>query len=357
MSFAVAGAVAAAPRTRRLDLDRAKGIAILLVVFGHLVAQGVPEGGEWYEPLRYLIYRFHMPFFLYLSGTVVVLSGVLATPPAGVGALLRKRAARLLPPFLGIGLLILGLKLVAMQVAHVDNPPEGLLGGLRDLFWTTDHSPAASVWYLLVLFLSTIVALLLRGVGTAGLVALGLALQWLPVPPIAYLDRFAGHFVFFAAGAFVAERQDRLLPLMDRHQGLAWGAFGLALAVALAISPWRWIWEGWEELPGGAWTGPEAARLVCGLLCLPALHGLIRCPPVAHWRWPLLIGRYAMVIYLFNTLAIGGAKAALILAGFGWQARWFPLHLAAGMLAGVAGPVLLKAWVLRRVPVLDRATD
>ena len=70
------------PRERRLDLDRAKGYAILLVVAGHLVANTAPEGAGWYEPLRYALYRFHMPFFLYLSGTVAVLSGVLAAPPA-----------------------------------------------------------------------------------------------------------------------------------------------------------------------------------------------------------------------------------------------------------------------------------
>ena len=69
-------------RARRLDLYRAKGIAILLVVLGHIVAREQPPGVEWYEPFRYAIYRFHMPFFLYLSGTVVVLTGVHRAAPA-----------------------------------------------------------------------------------------------------------------------------------------------------------------------------------------------------------------------------------------------------------------------------------
>ena len=51
--------------------------------------------------------------------------------------------------------------------------------------------------------------LLRAGIGTTGLVLLGLALQFLDVPPVAYLDRFARFFLFFAAGAWVAERQDR----------------------------------------------------------------------------------------------------------------------------------------------------
>ena len=142
-------------RERRLDLDRAKGLAILLVVFGHIVARQQPEGLTWYEPLRFAVYRFHMPLFFYLSGTVALLSGVLGTPPARWGGLLERRAVRLLLPFFAVGLLILLGKLGAGQVtATVDNAPEGLGAGLRHLFWDTAASPATSIWYLLVLFLA-----------------------------------------------------------------------------------------------------------------------------------------------------------------------------------------------------------
>src|SRR4051812_42250723 len=79
-------------RERRLDLDRAKGYAILLVVAGHLVANTAPEGSGWYEPWRYALYRFHMPFFLYLSGTVAVLSGVLTAAPASWPRQVQRRA-------------------------------------------------------------------------------------------------------------------------------------------------------------------------------------------------------------------------------------------------------------------------
>ena len=332
----------AAPRVRerRLDLDRARGIAILLVVFGHVVAQQVPPGVEWYEPIRYAIYRFHMPFFLYLSGTVAVLSGLLATAPPTWPAALRKRAVRLLVPFFGIGLLILASKLIALQFLHVDNPPEGLGGGLRDLFWTTGHSPATSVWYLLVLFLSTIVALLLRRLGGTGLVLLGLALQFVDVPPIAYLDRFASHFIYFAFGIWFAERQDRALPLFERWQALWWPAFALGLVAA-----------------GLGWLDARWSMVLCGLLCIPALHGAIRRPPVNRWQWPLALGRYAMAIYLFNTLAIGGGKALLIAGGIGWTEDWFLLHVAVALVIGLAAPVVLKMLVLRRIPALDRLTD
>src|SRR6516165_3886939 len=43
-------------REWRPDIEQAKGLAILLVVFGHLVARQDPEGVHWYEPLRRAVY-------------------------------------------------------------------------------------------------------------------------------------------------------------------------------------------------------------------------------------------------------------------------------------------------------------
>lgn len=333
-------------RERRLDLDRAKGLAILLVVLGHLVAQAPPEGAEWYEYFRYAIYRFHMPFFLYLSGTVVVLSGALATPVAGWPRLLARRAERLLLPFFALGLLILGAKLVVMRFAFVDNAPQGgLWGGLDALFWHTAHSPALTVWYLLVLFVCTVLALLLRPLGSPALVALGAVLQGVALPEIAYLDRVGGYLLYFALGVFAAERQAWLLPLVDRH----WPVWALLFLAAQAAAASIWFEAAWQ-LP------EQPAMLLCGVLSIPALHGLVRRPPVAGWRWPLFLGHYAMAIYLFNTLAIGGGKAVLLRLGFGWDVAHFPLHLAVALVLGLAGPVLLKRLVLVRVKRLDRLT-
>ena len=57
-------------KTRLLDVDKSKGLAIFLVVFGHIVATKPPDNNEWYVLLKYFIYKFHMPFFMYLSGII-----------------------------------------------------------------------------------------------------------------------------------------------------------------------------------------------------------------------------------------------------------------------------------------------
>jgi hypothetical protein len=64
-----------------------------------------------------------------------------------------------------------------------------------------------------------------------------------------------------------------------------------------------------------------------------------------------------MVIYLFNTIAIGLAKAVLVALGVAWTVEGFWLHAPLLTAAGVALPILLKQWVLRRVPAVDRFTD
>jgi hypothetical protein len=64
-----------------------------------------------------------------------------------------------------------------------------------------------------------------------------------------------------------------------------------------------------------------------------------------------------MAIYLFNVIAIGVVKAALLMLGVSWTAEGFWIHAPALTAAGIFLPVLFKQLVLRRVPPLDRMTD
>jgi hypothetical protein len=130
----------------------------------------------------------------------------------------------------------------------------------------------------------------------------------------------ASHFVFFAAGTWVAERQDRLLPLFERLQPLWWAAFAPASA----------------SRSRGGWTPRRAAR--CGLLSVPALHGLIRLPPVSTWSWPLFLGRYAMAIYLFNTLGDRLRQGLLIRRESAGPAAPSPLTSSSSPRRGWPGP-------------------
>lgn len=328
-------------RERRLDLDRAKGLAILLVVFGHLVAREGPRDVFWYDQLRGPLYDFHMPFFMYLSGYVTFLSGAARTPLRAWPVLLRRRAVRLLIPFVLFGLAVLLGKLLLAELVHVDNVPDDLSSGLTGLFWFTERSPSLSVWYLVVLFaLVMATPLLLAANGGRPWLLLGVAalLHVLPVPPILYADRIARFAVFFVLGGIAADAGGRWLGLVDR--------WWLWLAPAFAASLLLFAWG----------ADPFWRMLAAGLLALPVLHGLVRVGPLSRSALLVALGGFSFVIYLFNTIAIGVTKALLLMVA-SWDGANFAWFAAALMAAGVLGPILAKLLVLRRIAVLDRMTD
>lgn len=328
---------------RRQDIDIAKGFTILLVVFGHLVARADPPGVSWYEPLRRAVYAFHMPFFLYLSGLVAVLSGMVLAPRSAWPGIAVARARRLLLPFFTLGLLIVMGKCLAARFIVVDHVPRTWRGGLADLFWHTAASPAVSIWYLFVLFMVSLGAMFwLRGSPRRypALLIFCTLLYAIPWPAYFYLDRIGTYAVFFALGAgaaFLGAHWDRFI---DRFWPLLLGMLLTALA-AIAV-----YGAGWPE---------KYLLLPVGMLAMPALHGSLRSLTPSS-PCLLFLGRYSFMIYLFNSLCIGLTKGLLLLS-CSWDGAHFLPFAAALLAAGTFGPIALKAWAFRRFPFWDRLTD
>lgn len=334
--------------SRRLDdLDRAKGLAILLVVFGHLVARETPAGAGWYDPLRIAVYSFHMPFFMYLSGYVAHLPGARVLPWP---ELARRRAARLLLPFAAFGVAVVLGKAALSGSLAIDHAPLGPWAGLRDLVWSTRDSAAGSVWYLAVLFVYSVAAPpALRALGgrlwLLGLAAL--ALYVLPAPPYLYLDRVCTYFVFYVAGGFAAQAGGAWLAWSARWRAPL--SIGFAIVVALTAL-WAVPRFGFAGFPYKAWL------LAAGLLSMPVLHGAVRAGAASRSAALLWLGGYSFAIYLLNTICIGAVKAALVRV-VSWDGPAFLPFACVLMLAGTLGPVAVKALVLRRIPAADRATS
>jgi fucose 4-O-acetylase-like acetyltransferase len=334
-------------QARRADIEAAKGLAILLVVFGHLVARQDPAGVSWYEPLRRAVYAFHMPLFLYLSGLVAAYSGFLHHPRAALRTLAAARARRLLVPFFGLGAMIVLGKLTAEHLMFVDNAPKGMLAGLLALVWDTGNSPALSIWYLFVLFIVSLgsVWLLDRRVERLPwLLAMSLILFWLPFPAILYLDRVAMFAPFFMVGAICGMAGGGWNRCVDRYWPWAMLVFAGGLVTAAMANP-------------AASLAQKSILLTVGTVSMPALHGCLRNLELP-WLQNLFLrlGRYCFMIYLFNTLCIGLAKA-LLLHFSSWNGSHFDAFAPLLMTAGLVGPIALKRFAFRRVTWLDRMTD
>ncbi len=336
-------ATAQAPAKNRLDdIDRAKGLAIVLVVVGHIVMRGgYPEGHEWFKALRDSIYLFHMPFFMYLSGLVMFYarsSGhvTLAQYPD----FLKKRATRLLIPFITMGLLILTGKIGAQYFMTVDGVPDNFLTGLYHLFWETQFSPAISVWYVFVLFsyCALIPPLLwISGQRLWPLFLLSCGIYLLPLPDILYLHKIGHHLPFFLLGGLAAQH---LAPYQKRlDQKALWCLLAFFGGFILLFFTESWAIK----------------YAVIGTLSMPALHGLIRMPSFKTSRTLTFLGHHAYIIYLLNTLFIGVTKGVMFHA-LSWNGLNFFLFLPVLLGAGLIGPILVKKWLLKHVPVLDRIT-
>lgn len=137
---------------RRLDwVDVARGIGIILVIYGHALRAIVPPPGAlpaWAAAQDGVIYAFHMPLFFFLVGLFI-------WPSLGRGrmAFLKDRALTVLYPYLLWSVAVGVLEMLARP--FVNSPVE-----LRDIL-AIGWQPIEQFWFLYALFVLQLVAFLL----------------------------------------------------------------------------------------------------------------------------------------------------------------------------------------------------
>lgn len=322
-------------------IDRTKGLAILLVVVGHLVARRPPPGPdiEWYVLAKEAIYAFHMPLFIAVSGLVY---GLTWQPGATIRDDVRDachRVLRLLPAYLLAGFAVFVGKLAFQGVTPVvDNQVRDGTDELLTLVSQPTSSYCAFLWYiyaLVVLYLAF--PLLFRAVrGSIGwLLPLTVAFRWLPTSPWFAWDALQVLSLFFLVGVIAGRHHEIALHWLE------------ALWVP-ALVPFLLL------LPAGAHDAP-AARWIAAALSIVALPGLMRATET--WNLGLFetLGRYTFIIYLTNTAFIGLVKAASFQLGL-WHSAHFPAIAVVMTVVAIGGAILLKRHLLPLVPPLDRIT-
>lgn len=85
--------------TRITYIDAMKGLAITLVVLGHIAEKSMGINGT---PFNYMYGSFHMPLFMFLSG-LFAYKGMERASWNYSWHFLRKKAVRILLPFLVVG--------------------------------------------------------------------------------------------------------------------------------------------------------------------------------------------------------------------------------------------------------------
>lgn len=213
------------PANRRINcVEAVKGIAIVLMVYGH-VAQGVHHRGWWDSPAYYFqerfIYSFHMAAFFFASGLFV--SGSIARY-GGAQFVLQRMRTVLWPYLFCVAGFITDQWLGSAASA-----------GSRDFI----HSiliPALTgeaSWFLPSLFLCLLLSMLTERLPAWARVAGAIALHlfW-PIGAFRVLNGVAKYFVFTATGQWLGRRIERVESI-PRWVGLC-GAIAMFAAVAAA---------------------------------------------------------------------------------------------------------------------------
>lgn len=313
-----------AEKRRLLWPDIAKGVGIILVVFGH-VWRGANQAGLLpNEPLFVLIdnaiYLFHMPLFFVLAALFFERS---ARRDGFLGGL-RTRAVTLLYPLLLWSYITALFLIIAGGLTN--RPAISFTEALLFPF-----PPKDIYWFLWALFLIQTFAsalVLLAGSIPAYLAAFAISVaivSWLDISVAGpwFIDAIA-RSPFFFLGLLLAT------PLRSVVGNIPALILGLVFFVGAQVLTGAW------GTPGSAfWSLVLAATATVGIIMLIAAGSTFLPALVAR---PLeRLGQASMAIYVAHILAASGTRIVLLKFGIDSLA----IHLVAGTLAGIGLPYLM----------------
>lgn len=318
-------------RRRDPDVESLRGLAIILMVAGHVIGSTaavglrVPDDSAW--RWSYLLLEdVRMPLFTLVSGYVYALRRP-RTSEEGT-SVMRAKVRRVLVPMVFVGAVFV---LVQSQVPGVNGEAPSYL---REMVQAQTY-----LWFLQAIFLIFAVVTVMDLTG-----ALRTTGRWITTTGVA-----AVLFVLVEVPAelayFSVNGATRLLPFFLVGYGLVryphvltTRVVGVSLAVALgayAVTVGHHL--GAIQLTD---MPHRAVRVLVGVGSLLALWQVKR---VLRARWLIWLGGYSYAIYLWHVFGSAGSRIVAGRLGLEAHGALFPL----GLLAGLLLPVAL-AWVLRR---------
>ena len=172
------------------SLDALKGILLTLVIFGHLFSNRVTE-----DPIKYWLYGFHMPVFLFVSGYLISRSSL---KNQNLGQVIKSRFLRLIVPWIIASLLFLG-------IYNPDVFTSGVKHFIKELFL----SPYFHLWYIPAVLAQLCLMWFVERLGRfKWMLALIIAIAAFsafefpgsPIPNTVIDHRYLGYFIYFMIG-------------------------------------------------------------------------------------------------------------------------------------------------------------
>ena len=305
-------------------VDYAKGIGILLVVYGH-VSRGAYNAGlsmdaDLYKLIDSIIYSFHMPLFFLLSGIFFVPS----LNKYGRRGLIFEKADSVVYPYVVWSLLQGFCEVFLSRFTTAKTSMDEVLS----LLW----QPRAQFWFLYVLFLVFVIMALLyrdrQGIA-ATLAPIALVAAWvsrfyvqLPFP----IDFLATYLIYFYIGTQIkiwkSWISEHTLPSCV-ISGLSFSVLAWIFHVRLGLV---FSDKSMLALPL-ALSGIGLVCSVASLMAKNASNGI---------KWIAVLGACSMPIFLMHILAGSGVR--IILSKF-LHIENAPIHLIIGTSIGILLPL------------------
>lgn len=321
-----------ASHSRLAWVDYAKGIGIILVVYGH-VARGLMSSGwaahsDLLQTVDRVIYSFHMPLFFLLSG--LFFFGSISSK--GRSTFFASKVDTLLYPYF-IWSIFQGI--VQLTFSNYTNEQLSFL----DLF-SLFTSPRAQFWYLYALFLVSIVAaiffrpkpLLWGTVCIAVFLLMSLCAQPpYAAPAIKYLSEYT---IYFALGAYLG------LHINSISANIRLRKTPVILLVLFCLAHAQLV-------------DPKAFGLYSNFIdFITAILGVSAVVSLSLWLanasrlgWLRSLGEASLSIFIFHILFTAGSRV-ILKTGFGISS--LPPQIALGVLAGCLGPYFIYRYVVSR---------
>lgn len=334
-------------KERLVEIDRAKGLAIFLVVLGHLFGfANNPEKLGIYFDIRIIIYTFHMSLFTFLSGFIMFYKYKPLNTFSDYKKYILKRFWRLMPAYFLFSFLVLIAKVLTQGMSDVYNPITSV-ADIYNVVLAPTNSFSRFLWYIYALFIFYLVIPPLLRLSRQKLWPLflaGLAIYFLPRTHFMAIGNIESYFSTFILGGMLAKNRNNYENWLNRWGMFCFILFSVALMLVrpLKIAPFP--------------ISIDPLRLIIGLLSIPAIHWLMKFKWTDKFNILRTLGQYTFPIYLLNTLTIGATKAILapVTSFEGFNLIWVSLCL---LLAGLYGPIAIKSLFFSRLPALDRITS
>jgi len=308
-----------------------KALGIILVVVGHFTSTVYMPA--YYVEMKELIFSFHMPLFMVLSGFLFQMS--LCRRPGKIFLIpfLKKKFLRLMVPYFFLSVVIALLNFILGHYISVKRTVD--VRYLFEILYTNVGGSAVFLWFMYTLFVVFLIsALCMRMKGGITLLGiLSIVLYFVPLPELFYLSYVHSFLIYFWGGMILFLLTDRgKLHLSFVHALAAMFLLGLAYSAR-------------------EWFSTEYIRQSLNLLCGLSGSYLVICIAYAFGqgenKWLLSLGKYSAYIYLLHMAGVYVVRIIYEKIGL-FTPLTYGVALFTAVVAGLIIPILLTKYVIHK---------